>query len=116
MRTKLNALCAAATAVALAGCGSSSNAPQSSAPIGIPDVIVTLDGKQHTCVVALSSEATGNVVSCDDVASFIRDELRVRKGSLYDLRTTPDVDRAEVARIGARLQTAGYLFVGGHEE
>ena len=99
----------------LAGCGQSANTPvavpqASSSP---PSVTVTYDGKRRKCVVALPSEAQGNTISCGDVAQFVKDELRVPSGSLYDIRTIPDVDEAEIARVCAGLNSAGYRLMGG---
>jgi hypothetical protein len=87
----------------LAGCGRSG--PKA-------DVTITLDGAHHACVVALSREAQGSIISCSDVVPFIRDELRLPSGSTYDVRTNSDVDRAEVASVGARLKDAGYRVAG----
>ena len=77
---------------------------------------MTLDGARHTCVVALYSEAQGSAVSCDDVVPFIKDELRVSSGSVYDLRTIPEVDKAQTARVEASLDQAGYRFIAGPHE
>jgi hypothetical protein len=96
--------------ISLAGCGSSTNAPTSaSSPSAAKaDVIITVDGARHACVVALHSEAQGSIISCDDVVSFMRDELRVPSGSICDIRTTPGVDAAQVAKVEASLKGAGY--------
>src|SRR5271168_2777861 len=101
--------------VALTGCGSSTNAPTSVPPptAAKPDVVVTVDGARHACVVALHSEAQGSIISCDDVVSFVRDELRLPSGSIYDIRTTPDVPAAQVAKVEASLNGAGYRHSGG---
>jgi hypothetical protein len=77
------------------------------------DVIVTLDGIHHACVVALYTEAQGNSVPCGDVVAFVRDELRVPKGSIYDIRTIPEVKDEEIAAVGGKLKDAGYRFIGG---
>lgn len=100
----------------LIGCGSSSNAPPAaSAAIGAkPDVIITFDGERHTCVVTLSSEAQGSIVPCADVIPFMRDELRLASGSIYDTRTIAKTDEAEVAKTTQNLKDAGYRFIGGH--
>lgn len=100
----------------LIGCGSASNAP---APIPAaiaakPDVIITFDGERHTCVVALSSEAQGSIVPCAEVIPFMRDELRLASGSIYDTRTIAKTDAAEVAKTTQNLKDAGYRFIGGH--
>jgi hypothetical protein len=106
--------CTALTSIALvaflAGCGPSANAPDSVPPpiAAKPDVLVTLDGEHHTCIVALSSEAQGSAIACDDVVPFVRDELRVPSGSIYEIRTIPKVDQAEVAKVEASLKGAGY--------
>jgi hypothetical protein len=47
------------------------------------------------------------------VVPFVRDELRLPSGSIYDIRTIPDVDEAEMASVGANLKAAGYRFIGG---
>jgi hypothetical protein len=101
--------------VLLAGCGSSTNTPNPGSPsvAAKPDVIVTIDGKRHACVVALLSEAQGSSVPCGDVIPFIRDELRIPSGSVYDIRTISDVDQAEVAGVDAKLKAAGYRLFDG---
>jgi hypothetical protein len=108
-------------ALLLAACGSSSNAPApqpasqtTPALVAKPDVIITVDGTQHACVVALYSEPHGSSIPCTDLIPFLRDELRVPNGAVYDLRTTPGVDNAEVLKVHASLKDAGYAFVGGH--
>jgi hypothetical protein len=111
-------LAAATVFTSLAGCGSSTNTPNPASPptAAKPDVIVTIDGKRHTCVVALLSEAQGSSVPCGDVIPFIRDELRIPSGSVYDMRTISDVDQAEVAGVDAKLKAAGYhLFDGSRK-
>jgi len=104
---------ATASFVLLAGCGSSANTPVPGPVAAKPDVMITFDGERHTCVVALASEAQGSAISCGDVVPFIRDELRLPSGSIYDIRTIPDVDEAEMASVGASLKGAGYRFIGG---
>lgn len=94
----------------IAGCGRSANAPASS-PAAKPDVTVTIDGKQHTCVVALHTEAQGSIISCGDVVSFVRDELRLPGGSICDIRTVPVVDETETTRVGNSLEKAGYRVI-----
>ena len=95
----------------LTACGPSASAPP---PIASkPNVIVTLDGKTHTCVVALYSEPNGSSIACADVVPFVRDELRLPKRSIYDIRTISNVDDAEVAKVGASLKGAGYRYIGG---
>lgn len=104
----------------LAGCGASTTAP---APVPVPlqiavkpDVVVTLDGKQHSCVVALYSEPQGNAIACDEVVPFMKDELRLKPGSVYDLHAISEADKAQLARVSANLKAAGYQFIGGHQE
>ena len=100
----------------LIGCGSSSNAPAPSPPAmaAKADVIITFDGERHTCVVALSSEAQGSIIPCADVIPFMRDELRLASGSIYDTRVIGKADEAEVAKTTQNLKDAGYRFIGGH--
>lgn len=100
----------------LVGCGSSTNAPVP-VPAAIaakPDVIITFDGNRHTCLVALPSEALGSILPCADIIPFMRDELRVASGSIYDTRTIGKFDEAEAARTTQFLKNAGYRFIGGH--
>jgi hypothetical protein len=119
-RTAVHTFRTLVLAVPLAGCGSSTEAPASyQGPPLIAtkaDVIVTLDGEHHGCVVALNNEQQGNNISCDDVVPFVRDELRLPGGSVYDIRGDKGADKAEIARVGANLKGAGYRFIGGHEE
>jgi hypothetical protein len=79
-----------------------------------PAVIVTFDGERHMCVVALSSEAQGSIIPCADLVPFLRDELRVASGSIYDTRKIGQPDPAEVAKTTQSLNDAGYRFNGGH--
>jgi hypothetical protein len=100
----------------LMGCGSSNHAPApvSAAIAAKPDVIITFDGERHTCVVALPSEAQGSIVPCADVIPFMRDELRLASGSIYDTRTIAKADQEEVAKTTQNLKDAGFRFIGGH--
>jgi ABC-type Fe3+-hydroxamate transport system substrate-binding protein len=104
---------AAASALLLSGCGRAEDpatrvAAATPAVAPTPDVIVTLDGKTRDCLVALSREAQGSAVACDDVAPFLRDELRVPSGAVYALHASADIDSAQVAKVNAALQGAGY--------
>ena len=108
-------------ALLLAACGSSSNAPAPQAEsqtastlVAKPDVIITVDGTQHACVVALYNEPHGSSIPCTDLIPFLRDELRVPNGAVYDLHTTSTVDKEEVLKVHANLKDAGYAFIGGH--
>lgn len=107
------AIFASAAALILAtGCGQSSKGPAPASAVSRANVTVTFDGKRRKCVVALSSETQGNTIPCGDVVSFVREELRVPSGSVYDIRKIPDVDETEVAKVTADLNTAGYRFAG----
>jgi hypothetical protein len=101
--------------LSLTGCGSSTNAPTavSTSTAANSNVVVTVDAARHACVVALHSEAQGSIISCDDVVPFVRDELRLPSGSVYDIRTTPDVPAAQLAKVEASLNGAGYRHSGG---
>jgi len=94
------------------GCGSSSTPPKLAER---PDVIITLDGKRHTCVVALEKEPQGSTVPCKEAVSFVKDELRVPGGSIYDIHTVANVDNAEIATVRDALNGAGYRFIGGRK-
>ena len=104
----------------LAGCGSSINTPTTGAasvtpPIADkPDVIITVDGSHHNCVAALYSEAQGSTVPCTDLIPFIRDELRIPSGSIYDIHSVPAGDNTELTQVRTSLAAAGYRFIGGH--
>jgi hypothetical protein len=102
----------------LAGCGQPANtpaaAPAAPPPIAAkPDVIVTLYGARHDCMVALYSEPQGNIIPCEDVAAFVRDELRVPSGAIYDIRTAPNIDEAQRTKVEASLKGAGYRYIKG---
>jgi hypothetical protein len=99
----------------LSGCGSSSNAPAISPAIAAkPDVNITFDGANHVCIVALNSEPQGSTIPCTDLIPFLRDELRLPSGSIYDTHMAAKVDSAEVAKTTQSLKDAGYRFIGGH--
>jgi hypothetical protein len=99
--------------VCLAGCGPqtppTSGAVQASKPA---DVIVTLDGVHHQCLVALAKEEHGSSIACGDITSFLKDELRLPAGATYDMRTTSEVSHEESTRVKENLNTAGYRSVG----
>ena len=101
------------SALVLIGCGSST-APATAAIAGKPDVVITFDGTHHACVVALPSEPNGNTIPCAELIAFLRDELRLAKGAIYDTHVTGKVDDSEVAKTNQSLQDAGYRFIGGH--
>jgi hypothetical protein len=96
----------------LVGCGSSSTPPKIAER---PDVIITLDGKRHACVVALDKEPHGSTVPCKEAVSFVKDELRVARGSIYDISIVANVDDTEIASVRAALNDAGYRFIGGRK-
>jgi hypothetical protein len=96
----------------LVDCGSSGTPPKIAER---PDVIITLDGKRHACVVALDKEPQGSNVACEEAVSFVKDELRVQRGSIYDIRTVANVDDAEIASVRVALDDAGYRFIGGRK-
>lgn len=100
-------------AMALVGCGPSAGTSASPRIAERADVIVTVDGGRHTCVVALFSEQQGSIVPCGDVVSFVKDELRVASGAVYDVRIVSSVDKVEIARVAGSLNAAGYRFIGG---
>jgi hypothetical protein len=113
MKGVCTVLASTAAVLLLAGCGPSTNTPAPGRIATKPDVIVTMDGARHACVVALNSETQGSTISCDDVVPFLRDELRVPSGSIYDVRTLPGVDKAALAKVDTSLRDAGYRFIGG---
>ena len=80
-----------------------------------PDVTITLDGKRHACIVALDKEPQGSTVPCKDAVSFVKDELRVQHGAIYDIRTAANVDASEIASVRDALNDAGYRFIGGRK-
>jgi hypothetical protein len=109
------------TASILAACGSSKPPATQAASIPPPlaekpDVIVTFDGARHTCVAALYSEPQGSAVPCADLVAFLRDELRLPNGAIYDVRTVPTFDAAEMTKTAAALKDAGYRFIGGRRD
>jgi hypothetical protein len=71
-------------------------------------VTVTLDGVHHVCNVELSAEAHPSSIACSDIVPFLRDELRLPSGAVYDLRSDQTVDAAELATVSANLKGAGY--------
>jgi hypothetical protein len=103
-------LAATTIIVLLAGCGRTANEPVPAPPsiAAKPGVTITFDGARHACVVALSRESQGSIISCNDVVPFVRDELRLPSGSTYDVRATPEMDKAERADVEAHLRDAGY--------
>jgi hypothetical protein len=111
---RVGVLCSAA--LGFAACGSSNNAPAADPPIAAhPDVIITFDRANHACIVALYSEPNGNTIPCAELIPFLRDELRVPNGAIYDTHVgAANVDEAEVAKITQSLKDTGYRFIGGH--
>ena len=114
LRARTCAIIASMTVLAaLAGCGKSSSTSESPRIASHPDVTVKFDGKRRKCIVALSSETQGSAISCDEVVSFVKDELRLPPGSIYDLGATSGGDDAEIAKVRANLDNSGYRFIGG---
>jgi len=98
--------------VALTCCGKSTST-ESPRIASRPNVTVKFDGKRRKCVVALSSETQGRTIPCDEVVPFVKDELRLPPGSIYDVGVTSGGDDAEVAKVRANLDNSGYRFIGG---
>jgi hypothetical protein len=101
------------TPMLVCGCGASSGTPPKIAEQ--PNVVITLDGNRHACVVALDKEPQGSIVPCKEAVSFVKDELRVERGSIYDIRTVANVGDSEIASVRAALDDAGYRFIGGRK-
>jgi hypothetical protein len=101
--------------VLLAGC-SSSDGEVPPRIAGKADVVIAFDGRNHACVVALTREEHGSTIPCGEVVPFIRDELRVPNGAIYDTRTISQTDKAEMVRVADNLKGAGYRFIGGHAD
>lgn len=108
-------ICAMLLACAcLSGCGSSNEGPALAPPIAAkPDVNITFGGANHMCVVALYSEQQGSTIPCAELVQFMKDELRLGTGAIYDTHGA-DADPAEAAAASKNLQAAGYRFLGGH--
>lgn len=104
------------TALWLFGCGSANNgqAPVAAPIASKPDVIITFDGANHACVAALFAEPQGSTLPCAELVPFLKDELRLASGSIYDTRMAANPDAAEVAKTTRTLNDAGYRFIGGH--
>ncbi len=108
------AIIASTTAlVALTGCGKSTGTSESPRIASRPDVTVKFDGKRRKCMVALSSEAQGSTIPCEEVVPFVKDQLRLPPGSIYDLGATSGGNDAEIAKVRASLDNSGYRFIGG---
>lgn len=101
------------TPILVAGCGASSGTPPKIAER--PNVTITLDGNRHACLVALDKEPQGSTVPCKEAVSFVKDELRVQPGSVYDILTVATVADTEIASVHAALDEAGYRFIGGRK-
>jgi hypothetical protein len=95
----------------LTGCGHSDGSEPKIAERA--DVNITLDNQRHTCVVALDQEPQGSSVRCDEAVPFLKDELRLKAGAVYDIRVTPGFDEAQMTHLGTSLNEAGYRFIGG---
>ena len=100
----------------LLGCGSATHGPAPvAAPIaGKPDVVITFNGANHACVVALFAEPQGSTIPCTDLIPFLKDELRLPSGAIYDTHMATNADAAEAAKTTRTLNEAGYRFIGGH--
>jgi hypothetical protein len=106
---------AAVVLMLLSGCGRANSPASPPSAAAKPDIVVTVDGEHHTCVVAKYAEPTGSTIGCADVVSFVKDELRVRAGSSYELHGPAATDRVEADKTKAALDAAGFKFVGGLE-
>ena len=67
-----------------------------------------MDGTRHKCIVALAKEPQGNVISCDELVPFVKEELRLPSGAVYDLGSVPPVDESVMIKVRAGLNDAGY--------
>jgi hypothetical protein len=116
MTNKSAAWCAMfLTYLCLAACGSPSSGPSISPAIASkPDVIISFDGAGHMCVVALVTESQGSTIPCPDLVPFLKNELRLQSGSIYDTHVAVNADQAEVAKTTQNLKDAGFRFIGGH--
>lgn len=112
LRAALAAAAIGLAAGAAGGCGGSAQAPAAASPPGPSraDVVISYDGKRHRCIVALRTEKQGSIVPCGEVAAFVRDELRLAKGSTYEIAA--GADEPELGGLGVGLDGAGYRLIG----
>jgi hypothetical protein len=96
----------------LPGCGPSANAPGAKIAERA-DVTITVDGKRHACIAALYKEPQGNNIPCADLIPFLKEQLRLPGGSVYDIQAVAVADAPEAAQVAASLKQAGYRFIGG---
>jgi hypothetical protein len=113
LKARTLAMIASTAIVALVGCGKSGSSSESPRIASHPDVTVKFDAKRRKCIVALSSEAQGNTIACDEVVPFVKDELRLPQGAIYDIGGTADGDQADLVKVRESLNGAGYRFIGG---
>jgi hypothetical protein len=111
-RAKLAAL--ACCAVVL-GCARPTVAPTDSSPADgtVPDAVITINGERHVCIVAVKDRSPDHWMACDAVVAFLQDEIKLRAGAVYDIRTVPDVDEADIHRLSKGLKIAGYHYLQG---
>jgi hypothetical protein len=101
--------------ICLSACGSSSTAPAVSPAIAAkPDVVIGFEGANHMCVVALVTEPQGSTIPCVDLVAFLKDELRLPSGAIYDTHVAASADPTDIDKTTQSLKNAGFRFIGGH--
>jgi len=108
MRARFPMIAAPAIALMLSGCGKSGSTSGAATEGRKPDVTVKVDGARHKCMVTLAGEANGSSVACDDVVSFVREELRVPSGSIVDIAAVAGAADVETTKVRAAFDGAGY--------
>ena len=78
-----------------------------------PDFVVTFDGPNGDCLVAHVVTASAKHIPCDQVVSYVANDLKLPAGALFEIATIPDVRERDFDHVMAALSAAGYKLTPG---
>ena len=77
------------------------------------DFVVIFDGPAKTCAISGLADMAPHTMVCEKVAPYLVNTLKLPAGSLFDIKTIPDVNVSEHDQVMSALKAAGYKLAPG---
>ncbi len=78
-----------------------------------PDFVLTFDGPNGNCRVALGANERVETLPYSKVLSFLGDAPGITRASRFEVITIPDVNEADYDAVMAALKASGYRLTPG---
>ncbi len=78
-----------------------------------PDFVLTFDGPNGNCRVALAAQGTAETLPCSQVLNFLSAAPGITNASHFEVITIPDVNVSEYDAVMTALKASGYCLTPG---